>query len=68
MTTENPDTQDRPTSTQPPEVAKVLPFEARALLVRAASTPVPDCDPYARIRAIEEATARVQRALPEFFQ
>lgn len=68
MTDETPDTQDRPASTQPPEVAKVLPFEARALLVRAASTPIPDCDPYARIRAIEEATARVQRALPEFFK
>ena len=46
----------------------LLPYQAHALLVRASMTPITDKDPQARQRAIEDATRRIKREHPEFFQ
>lgn len=46
----------------------LLPFPARSILTRAAQTPVTEDDPFARERAIREATDRVRREYPQFFK
>lgn len=46
----------------------LLPPAAIAALVRAAGTPIPDWDPLARIKAIENATERIRAAYPHLFQ
>lgn len=51
-----------------PQVAKVLPYEARQKLVRAAQTIVTEHNPMARIVAIESATAIIQLQYPQFFR
>lgn len=53
---------------QPLPPHSVLPVEAIALLQRAAKTPVTDADPLARVKAIEQATAKVKREYPTYFQ
>lgn len=45
-----------------------LPLEARMALARAAETPIPKADPMARVKAIEDATARVKASFPELFK
>ena len=47
--------------------ANPLPPAAIAQLQRAAQTPITADDPLARVKAIEQATARVKRDYPEFF-
>jgi len=49
-------------------VASVLPSEAILLLQKAARTPVPEHDPLARERAINEATLKVKHLYPQFFK
>lgn len=51
-----------------PTTHAVLPADAIALLQRAARTPIPVSDPLARVRAIEQATKRVQQQYPAYFQ
>lgn len=47
--------------------SKLLPEDARAILQRASATRIPPDDPLARLKAIEEAYARVRRMYPQFF-
>jgi len=49
-------------------VSEHLPFDARALLVRAAKTPITNGDPLARVRAIEQASDSVRHHYPYFFK
>lgn len=51
-----------------PPPARVLPPAAARLLQQAAETPNTRENPWARIRAIEKATARVKRDYPQFFK
>lgn len=46
---------------------RLLPEDARAILQRAACTPIPPDDPLARQKAVEEANRRVRRMYPEYF-
>ncbi len=46
---------------------KILPADAREILQQAARTPNTERDPLARTKAIEQATARVRRMYPKFF-
>lgn len=55
-------------STDSTKMAQVLPFEARAILARAAQTPIPVSDPNTRVRAIEEAQAKVRLMFPGWFR
>jgi len=55
-------------SPQSPQVSEHLPFDARALLVRAAKTPITNGDPLARVRAIEQASDSVRHHYPYFFK
>lgn len=48
--------------------SRLLPEDARAVLQRAACTPIPPDDPLARQKAVEEANRRVRRMYPEYFQ
>lgn len=47
--------------------SRLLPEDARAMLQRAARTPIPPDDPLARQKAVEEANRRVRRMYPEYF-
>ena len=49
------------------EPSNLLPEDARKILMRAAKTPVPLCDPLARVKAIEKATERVKAMYPQLF-
>lgn len=46
----------------------LLPYEARALLQRAAATPIPPHDPLSRVKAIESASSRLKLEYPQFFR
>lgn len=52
--------------TNTPPLAKVLPAAAALLLRQAALTPT-TADPLARVKAIEQATARVKREWSAYF-
>jgi hypothetical protein len=45
-----------------------FPPSVRDALVRASQTPIPDSDPLARIKAIEQATKRAKQSVPNFFR
>jgi hypothetical protein len=47
---------------------KLLPLEVRAMLQRAAQTPIPWGDPYARTKAVDAAIARARQMHPECFR
>lgn len=49
-------------------VCELLPAEARAILQRAAATRIPDHDPMARTKAINQANKKVRRMYPAYFQ
>jgi hypothetical protein len=51
---------------QPPE-NEILPADAREILQQAARTPNTQREPLARTKAIEQATTRVRRMYPKFF-
>lgn len=59
---------DRAPSQTTEQVCKHLPYEARTQLVRASQTPIVSGDMLARARAIDQATADVQRLYPNYFQ
>ncbi len=52
---------------EPAKVCKLLPYEIRMGLVRAATQRIPQSDPLARVKAIEEAAARARRNAPHLF-
>jgi hypothetical protein len=54
-------------STQAPPVSQQLPFDIRTALARAARTPVNQGDPLARVKAINEVTARATALAPALF-
>ena len=47
--------------------SKLLPEDARRILMRAAKTDVPMWDPMARVKAIEKATEQVKAMYPQLF-
>jgi hypothetical protein len=49
-------------------VSNHFPPTVRDALVRASQTPIPDYDPLARIKAIEQATKRAHQSVPHFFK
>lgn len=49
-------------------VSEHLPPQARLRLVRAAQTPIPDDDPLARVRAVNEASLFARLQNPELFK
>ncbi|MGL5117540.1 MAG: hypothetical protein ACRC7G_02450 [Beijerinckiaceae bacterium] len=49
---------------QLPPVSQQLPFDIRTALARAARTPVDQGDPLARVKAINEVTARAKAMAP----
>lgn len=54
-----------------PQIAPIsehLPFNARMQLVRASQTPITNGDLLARVRAVDEASDRVQHQYPYFFK
>jgi|BarGraIncu00222A_1022003.scaffolds.fasta_scaffold252805_2 hypothetical protein len=54
----------KPTQRSP----RLFPLEVRAMLQRAAQTPIPRGDPYARMKAVDAAIARARQMHPECFQ
>lgn len=50
------------------QVSEHLPFEARTRLIRATQTRIPDDDPLARVRAIDEASTFAKTHYPRYFQ
>lgn len=52
----------------PQPVSEHLPFNARMQLVRASQVPITSGDLLARVRAVNEASARVRSHYPEFFK
>jgi hypothetical protein len=50
------------------KIANTFPFEVRARLLRAASTPIPPGDLLARVRAIDEAIAWARANFPGLFR
>lgn len=48
--------------------AQLPPPAAREALQRAAQTPIPDDDPLARVKAIDQCIQRLRRQYPEFFR
>lgn len=46
----------------------ILPADAIAQLQRAASTPITEDDPLARVKAIEQITRRIKTQHPHFFK
>lgn len=51
-----------------PQVAKILPYEARETLRRAAATDAPDWNPMARQIAVDRAIEKVKLQFPQFFR
>jgi hypothetical protein len=47
---------------------KLFPIEVRAMLQRAAQTPIPRGDPYARTKAVDAAIMRARQMHPECFR
>lgn len=45
----------------------LLPLDAQAMLRRAAATKVPESDPLARVRAVDQAIKRIKREHPHLF-
>lgn len=50
------------------QICSLLPFPARSILARAAQMPITEADPFARERAIREASELVRRTYPEYFR
>ena len=51
-----------------PRISALLPLRAARELQRAALTPIPDADPLARLKAIENTTEWVKQIYPEYFR
>jgi len=51
-----------------PSPIRLFPLEVRAMLQRAAQTPIPRDDPYARMKAVNAAIARARQMCPECFK
>jgi len=51
-----------------PEPSQLLPPTAVRQLREAVQTPIPRGDMLARVKAIEQATERIQRQYPQFFK
>jgi hypothetical protein len=47
---------------------KLFPLEVRAMLQRAAQTPIPKGEPYARAKAVDAAIQRARQLHPECFR
>jgi hypothetical protein len=47
---------------------KLFPLEVRHMLQRAAQTPIPRGDPYARMKAVDAAITRARQMHPECFK
>ncbi len=45
----------------------LLPPDAIALLQKAQKTPIPDHDPFARVKAIDKARDRIRQMYPNLF-
>lgn len=45
----------------------VLPPDAIALLQKAQKTPIPDHDPFARVKAVNKARERIRQMYPNLF-
>lgn len=54
-------------TTIPPQVATLLPLEARLALQRAAGVEPTPGNPMARLIAIEQAIARIKMQFPQYF-
>jgi hypothetical protein len=48
--------------------SKLFPLEVRAMLQRAAQTPISFGDPYARMKAVNRAIARARQMHPDYFR
>lgn len=52
-------------TSKPPHT--LLPPDAIALLQKAQKTPIPDHDPFARVKAIDKARERIRQQHPNLF-